>query len=246
MKIKSAAPSGVTLTTNTQYVKSDTKTELKSKVSGKWAHSSGFTLNKFEIANDGSVTTETSLTGAAPGLELEFKGNDSNKGDLSFTYKLPSATVSGQIDALEFKKASAGVVGGNGPFTAGVSTVFGKSFALDSVNATVGYTAPQIFGVVRSEKNFSQFSGRFSFVATPDVTIAGQTNYASSGISANLAAIYKCNPNTTIKVKADTSGTLDASVKQTFDKKFALTGTAQIPSATGFGGLKFGLNATLG
>jgi len=246
LKIKSAGPSGVTVTTNTTYNPKDNK--LAVKLSGKWAHASGFSLDKLEVSPDGKVTTETSLSKVAPGLKLEFKGNDSDKGDISFTYAIPkTATITGEVDALGFSKASTTVSAGHGAFTGGVSADFKLTkFSLDSTSfgAGLGYTMPNLFFGLKAAKNFSEYKGVFSYVAAKNVTLLGLLNYSGKGSTTTLGAIYACNPQTTIKVKAASTGVINASVKQEFEKKFTVVGSAEIPS--NFSGFKFGVNATLG
>ena len=234
------------ITTNVAYDPSK-ESKLSTKVSTKWSHQSGFTLEKLELANDGKVTTETSLTGAAKGLKLEFKGNDSDKGDLGFTYKHDAATITGEVDALGFTKANASICAGSGPITAGASAdlaIAKASISKTSLAVGVAYTVPKsLFVGLRSSKNLSEHSGVFSFVAAPNMTVAGKVAFAkdTSGV---LAAVYKCNPNTTIKVKAGSCGTLFGSVKQQLDKKFNVVGSAEVPST--LTNVKFGINATLG
>lgn len=214
----------------------------------KWAHASGFTLEKLESTVDSKITVETSLTGAAPGLKLEFKGNDSDKADLSFSYTTPAATFTGDFDVSNLSSAKASVCGGNGPVVAGASADL--KIAKSTVESTtfgvgVGYTVPkQLFVGVRAEKNFANYSALFTYNANKDVTLVGKVAYSAKDTSATLGAVYKCNPDTTIKVKADTNGVFAAALKQNFEKKFTVTGSAEIPSQLNT--VKFGVNATLG
>jgi Eukaryotic porin len=188
------------------------------------------------------------LDGAAPGLKLDFKGNDSDKGDLSFTYKHSLATVTGEVDALAFSKANASISTGHGPFSAGAAvdlSIAKSSISGTNLSAGAGYTiSGSLFTGIRAKNNFSDYSGIATFVAAPNVTLAGKVDLTSKGTSGVLAAVYKCNPSTTIKVKANNGGLINASVKQQVDKKFVVVGTAEVPST--FKGIKFGVNATLG
>lgn len=217
------------------------------KIGAKWGHKSGFTLEKLEIAKDGSVTTETSLVDAAPGLKLEFKGNDKDKGDLLFTYTTPKFTLAGDLDALKFSKIGASISAGHAEFKGGLATSYdlAKS-ALGSINATVVYTIPKIVVALKATKDFSEFSALASYEAAKDITVAAQANYSKKETTSVLAAIYKCNPKTTIKVKASNAGAISALVKQEVDKakKFNVVGVAEIPA--GFSGLKYAINASLG
>ena len=237
------------ITTNVAYNPAK-EAKLNTKLSVKCGHPSGFTLEKFEVANDGNVTTETSLIGFAPGLKFEFKGNDSDKGDFSVTYKHAAATVTGEVDTINFSKASASLTAGSGAFTAGGSIdlkLAKMSVASSAFGLGLGYTVPKsIFAGLRVSNGFNLYSGVFHYVAAPAVTIAGNALYnaqASTG-SCVLAAIYKCNDTTTMKIKASSTGLVNASVKQLFDKKFVTVGSVEIPSS--LNGIKFGVNATLG
>jgi hypothetical protein len=222
---------------------------LTPKLSVKWPHPSGFTLEKFESDSEGKLTVETSLANAAPGLKLEFKGNDSNKSDLSFTYTAPTATVTGEFDLLNFSSIKTSVNSGSGPVSVGADAKVSlansaiKSYCL---GFGLGFTVPKVFFIAgRAENNFSTYSALFTYSALKDVTLAGKISYEKSSLGAILASVYKCNANTSIKVKANTvGGVFSASVKQLLPGKFTVIGSAEIPAQ--LNSAKFGLNATLG
>jgi hypothetical protein len=246
LKVKSAGPSNTTITTNTQF---DTKSnKLVPKLTTKWTHASGFTLEKLELSSDCKTTVETSLTGVADGLKLEFKGNECDKADVSFTYAVDPVTITGEFDANNFSSVKTSVNGVHGAFTAGASADL--KIAKSTIDSTtfglgVGYTVPkQLFAGFRANKNFADFSALFSYVVNKDVTIAAVASHNAKGPAATVATVYKCNPDTTIKFKANSCGVLSASVKQAFEKKFSVVGSAEIPSD--FNNVKFGINATLG
>lgn len=181
------------------------------------------------------------------GLKLEFKGNECDKADLSFKYAIPNATFTGEFDVNSFSSVKASANAGHGAFTAGASAdlKIAKS-AVESTTFAVGagYSQPQFFVGVRANKNFADFSGLFSYVVNKDASVAGVINQNAKGPNATLATVYKCCPDTTIKVKANTSGVFSASVKQAFEKKFAVVGSAEIPSDLNT--VKCGVNVTLG
>ena len=179
---------------------------------------------------------------------MEFKGNDSDKGDLSFTYSNAHATFAGEVDALALSKASLSVALGQGAFTGGASADL--KIAKQSIESTtfalgVGYTAPKFFIGLKSIKNFSEHKAIFSYTGISDkLTLLGLLNYSKGGASSTLGAIYKCAPTTTLKLKAASSGVINASVKQSFEKKFAVVSSIEIPSS--LSSYKLGVNATLG
>jgi len=227
---------------------------LEAKISAKYAHSSGFTVEKLEISPKGKVATETSLVNAAPGLKLEFKGNDTDKGDLSFTYSpSPMATITGEVDALNFAKANASLTVSQQPFIGGASVdaAFGKQ-GLESSKFGLGfgYTVPKtLFAGFRAQNSLTDYSALVSYALNKDLTLVGKVNHSTAGKSAGtnsvIAGVYQCCPNSTLKVKAHSTGVINASIKQQCEKKFAVVGSVEIPS--GFtSGYKFGVNATLG
>ena len=224
--------------------------KLNTKLAVKWGHPSGFTLEKFEVANDGNVSTETSLVGFATGLKFEFKGNDSDKGDFSVVYKHGNATVTGEVDTINFSKASASVTSGHGPFTGGANLdlkIAKLAVSSTTVHMAVGYTVPKsIFAGLRVSKNFSHYNGIFHYVAAPNVILAGNVSHCtkSSTTTAVLGTVYKCNDTTTLKLKAASTGIVNASVRQQFPDKFVAVGSMEIPSS--LTGIKFGVNAVLG
>jgi hypothetical protein len=216
----------------------------------KWAHPSGFAFDKLEMAQDGKLAYETSLAKAYPGLKLEFKGNDSNKGDISMVYQHKAATLTAEVDAINFSKASGSISAGHGRYSFGGSAdLIANKPSISSTNFELGagFQMPNsLFVGLRAKKNLSEYAGIMNYIYTPQVTMAGRVNYSTktnAGVGA-LAAIYAHNPTTTIKVKAGTCGTINASLKQQFEKKMVLVSSVEIPSS--FSGFKFGVNATLG
>lgn len=216
----------------------------------KYGHSSGFTVDKLEISPKGKVATETSLVGAAPGLKLEFKGNDTDKGDLGFTYSpSPVATFTGEVDLINFAKATGSVSVVKAPFVGGadVEGVFGKQgYESAKFGVGAGYSVPNLFAGIRSTNSFSGFSGIVSYALNKELTLVGKvSSTAGKSPTSIIGGLYKYGPATTLKFKAASSGVINASVKQTFEKKFTVVGSVEIPS--GFQtGYKFGVNATLG
>lgn len=239
------------LTTNVAFDPSK-ESKLTTKLSSKWSSkASVFALDKLEFANDGKVMTETSLVvDKIPGLKFEFKSDLADKADLCVTYKHKIATMTGQIDAMNFSKASATIHAGHGRYSAGAAADL--KIAKASINSTtvvlgLGFHQPgSLFAGVRASKNLQEYSALFSYVAVPNATVAGHVNYIckDSAPTGALAAVYKYSPDTTFKVKALTSGTINASVKQQLEKKFVVVGSAEVPKS--LAAIKFGVNATLG
>lgn len=202
------------------------------------------------MAQDGKLAYETSLVNASPGLKLEFKGNDSNKGDISMVYQHKAATLTAEVDAINFSKASGSISAGHGRYSFGGSAdLMASKPSMSTTNFEVGAGFQMknlLFVGVRAKKNLSEYTGIMNYIYTPQVTMAGRLNYSTktnAGVGA-LAAIYSHNPTTTFKAKAGTCGTINASLKQQFENKMVLVSSVEIPSS--LSGLKFGVNATLG
>jgi len=191
------------------------------------------------------------LTGAADGLTLEFKGNDSDKSDVSFKYVTPKATFTALIDVLKLKKAEASVSSGHGAFTGGASAVFSASpYSLSTTTFALGYAVPKVFdAAIKAEQNFeknvSLYKGLFKYTATKEITLAGEVSLNKSSAFA-LAGVYKCNPKTILKLKAISSGVINASVKHDIDAAKKCSAVAAAQFETGLTNPKFGLNITLG
>jgi len=251
LKVKSAGPWNTTLTNTTTYDTKDNK--LVPKLSLKWAHPSGFTLEKLEASQDLKFNLETSLANAAPGLKLEFKGNDSDKADLSFTYKIPQATVTGDFDISNLASAKASVVSGTESIAAGanVDLKIAKS-AIESATfgAGLAYTHQnKAFIALRADKNFTNFSALASYKAVDPLsgkplTLAAQVGHSGKETTASVASVFNWCNECNLKVKFSSNGVFAASLKNVCEKKLTVIGTAEVPLQLNT--VKLGVNATLG
>jgi hypothetical protein len=248
LKIKSAAPENTTLTTTLTYSSKDSAIVPKSAL--KWAGPSGFTLDKLEVTNDLRPTVETSLTGIAPGLKLFFKGNDSDKAELSADYKLPNIMVTTSLDILKGSYANMDLVYKHGDILVGAATAMKLkgSTPESTFKGALKYSIPNVTEVaVTATPQTGSYDGLFLYEGiNPQIKIGGKVSYEKSGLCGAVVSSYKCNPDTTIKKKLDTKGVLSLSVKQNLPKKLSVVGSATIPLNSGLKGIKYGLNATLG
>jgi len=241
-KSKANGPRNTSFTSTSEY--KDNK--IEGKFGLKWKGPSGLTFDKVELNNDGAVTSEISYSGIVPALksELKLKGT---KGSLDFTYKVPAATVFASVDT-EFKKLSMSLFAGKNGINAGAEVLIdSEKKALSGYNFALGYTAnPKLNLAVKACEKLATFSTAFSYVVNDDLTIATDASYnATTKVQdANLAAIYKCNPNTIMKLKAASSGDFEASAKQQVDK-LSITGAVQIKKNS-ISSPNFGLNLVLG
>jgi hypothetical protein len=247
LKVKSEAPAGVALTTTTDC---NCGAPMTSKVSVKWAHPSGFTVDKLEMTACDKVKLETSLTGLAPGLKLEFKGAAAGTGNLGLVYKHQMATVATDLDIAGFSAANASVLGGSNGIFAGASANFalGGKFDVKDFSAAVGYKPNAgIYAGVVANKKFTEFNTAVHYKVNPALTVAALVDVCpkASTHKFNIGAAYACNPNTTVKVKVNNNGVINASVKQQLPMKFTVVGAAEVDTKN-ISAVNVGVTATLG
>jgi len=241
-KSKANGPRNTSFTSTSEY--KDNK--IEGKFGLKWKGPSGLTFDKVELSKDGAVASEISYSGIVPALksELKLKGTT---GSLNFTYKIPAATVFASV-GTENKNLSVSLFAGKNGINAGAEVlVDSDKKALSGYNVALGYTAnPKLNVAVRACDKLATFSTTFSYVVNDDLTIATKASYNTTKKTqdANVAAIYKCNPNTIMKVKAASSGDIEASAKHQVDK-LSITGAVQIKKDS-VSAPSFGLNFVLG
>jgi hypothetical protein len=247
LKVKSKAPNGVGLTVTTDYSKST----LSGKVAAKWSHGSGFAIDKLEMNKNGGVTVETSLKDAIPNVKFEFKGNDSNKGDLIATYSNDAATVVGQLDAAEYKSLDVSALLKNGPIAGGaaVSVSLGDGADVTKFDVAGSYDCNDCntFAGLKITNKFANYTASIGYRACPKVAVGSELSFKpeSSAFSALIGGSYKCNPDTQIKAKVSTEGALNFSVKQNLSKQCSITSTLAT-STKNLGDYKLGLVGNLG
>ena len=244
------APAGVEVTSSSSWDYTKSGSAIDTTVSATWAHPSGFKLEKLEFtpADKASLTTETSLTGLAKGLKLEFKGNDADKGDLSFTYKVPQATLTGEMDFMNFKKFNIAAATGVDQITAGVKldVTKGDKGLNTTTAASASYAMGNIFAGLEATNNFSKYGILASFAVDKSITAAMRADIGSKAPALQVGGVYKCNSSTTIKGKVNVmSKLIDLSVKQAMDKKFNVTASCQMADFSPKS-MVFGLKATMG
>lgn len=254
LKVKAAGPFGINVTQTTEFSSKGGKTALNGKVSAKWAHESGFTLDKLEVKSDGSIVTESSLNGVYPGLKFDFKGDDNLKGDLSATYKCSAASVTGEVDLVDFSGVKASVWGAVGPAYAGanldyrlVDSKSGEKSDLKTFDVAASYPVNNLFFGLKTSNKFSKYDASVSIKANDEYTVGGLFSFSpeKSAVSGAFALAFNQNPSTAIKVKVDTEGIVAASVKRTISKGVSIVGATEldIRDPTAF---KLGVTTTLG
>jgi len=248
LKVKTAGPFGVSVTTTTDVSCCGVKA-LGGKISTKWAHDSGFAVEKFELKSNGGVAIETSLSGVAPGLKFDFKGDDSNKAELSTTYKHELATATAEVDVAEFRTVKASVLGGNNKFNAGaaVGVCLGDKFDVSTLDVAATYKLDKFLTGFSVTEKLAKFGVTFGYFGCPKYSSVAQFTFVpeSSTLRGFLIGTYKCNPNTQVKVKANCQGDIGVSLKQNLDKNASLVAAVGL-NASDISAVKYGVTLTLG
>lgn len=255
LKIKHNAPAGVAVTAETEYSCKGDKPALPSKLSLKWKHASGFALDKLQIKNNDGISTETSMTGVAPGLKFTFKGDDQMKGDLGVEYAVENMTLTGELDVVEFSNLR-------------VSGAFGYQNLL--LGGNLAYRLPG----EKSTNQVGDYSVAAGYNAFPWFASVGSTNFNTvdlhlhytyqkygmglivngnlDGRSPNVTfgGLCNCSPFTVVRAKAITTGAtnntaLAASVSHNPAAGVNVVGSVET-ALSNLQAAKLGLQITLG
>ena len=226
---------------------------MTSKLGVKYSHQSGFSVDKLEL-DDGKYVIETSLTGVAPGLKLEFKGTHgalnkdkkpNDKSNLSAIYKTDQATLTGGVDLATYETINFSGASSFSNISAGASATLALSkLSLADYSLGVGYSVPKkLFVAVKTEK-LSKFKFGLTYEAAKAITVGGTFDFPEKVLT--VGGLYKCNPDTTIKTKINSFGVLNASVKQALENGASVTGAAAFDFNKSATGPSFGVIASLG
>jgi hypothetical protein len=248
LKTKSEGPADISITTTTEY--SAGTAVFPSKVNLKWAHKSGFAVDKFEMSSCDKATLETSLSGVVEGLKLDFKGTDATNGVVGSTYKHKLATVTSELDVSGFSYLKASLLGGSNGVLAGASANFalGNKFAVNDYSAAFGWKPnDNIFVGLKANNKLADLNSYFLYQLKPNVGLHGQLDFTpkTSQHALTVGASYKCCESTSMKTKVNTSGLVNASVKKNFPNKLAVVGAVGL-DVHKLDSVNFGVTATLG
>jgi len=245
LKTKVAGPNGTKLTTTLDYL---TGGALSALLTAEWTPVAGFKIDKLELqGKDGSLKTETTLTGGPlpDGLSFDFKANTVDKSDLGINFENDTVTANMTIDLVGMKKYNASVCAGTGPTTYGATVGVSNSdgISLDSYSVGATYSASNCTtGVVVSDK-LSSAKITTGYTVNAETTAVGTFSYPDNSFC--VGASYKCNPDTTIKVKVGSCKVINAHVKQDLGNKCTLVGMAAVKIGN-IASPDFGASLTIG
>lgn len=210
------------------------------KLTVKYAHSSGFSLDKLALDGKG-VKLETSLSKLTPGLKLLYKGAPAcTTVGAEFTNKLVAADFS--IDS-EFKKADLSLCVSKNQASVGSSV---KLNGTDVADYKVGlsYTQGGIFSGLTFDKT-KTIGLDLSWKSCPVASVAASCEKKGDVYSVSVGTSYNCNPKTTIKAVTDNKLDMKLACIQTLDKKTTVAGSATF-NAKAVKDIKYGIAVTMG
>jgi len=247
-KTKSEGPHDISVTTTTEYLPGTAV--FPSKISAKWAHVSGFSLDKLEMSSCEKMTVETSLTGVVEGLKFDFKGTDAATGTVGAVYKHKFATVSSELDISGFSFLKASVLGGSNGVLAGASAScsLGSKFAATDYSAALGWKPTDaVFVGLKANNKFADLNSYFQCQVKPNIGVHGQLDFTPKTNAHNVifGVTYKCCDSTSMKAKVSASGNINASVKKNFPNKLSVVGSVGV-DVHKLDTAAFGVTATLG
>lgn len=209
-----------------------------------------FSVDKLEIKS-GSHTLETSLSGFIPGqdLKLAFKGDSNLKSDLSATYKLPIATLTGEIDIKNFSSLKASACSGLGDITVGANCHFDLKEGMGLKDFGLGLSVKQekAFVALKVTNKLNNALAHFQYALNKEVGLVGSANYDTQKKNSQffVGAKYACNPATALKLKLGTDKKVNFSAKHKLDATSTVTGAVCL-DLDKLSSYKFGVIASLG
>jgi hypothetical protein len=251
LTIKGQAPKGVSVTSTTDCCAG--AAVFPSKLNLQWAHAdSGFSVDKLELSSCSKASLETSLAKIpyAPGLQLNFKGEDSSTGSLGMVYKHKLATLSSEIDIAGFNSMNVAALGGASGVTAGAtaSLALGNKFEVKDFGGVLGYSPKDgVFVGVKTASKCREINGSLQFQVQPKLALAALVDFTpkTSEVGFTIGTSYQCCPGTSTKVKVNNDGFISASVKTELPNNLSVVGAATVDIKNP-AQYSFGLNATLG
>jgi hypothetical protein len=210
-----------------------------------------FSVDKLEMKS-GAHTLETSLNGFIPGqdLKLAFKGDSNSKSNLSATYKLPIATLTGEIDIKSFSNFKASACSSINDFTAGANCEFeGKAsnMGLKDFGLGLSFKKKEVFAALKVTDKLSKALAHFQYALNKEVGLVGSVKYDTQKKDTEVfvGAKYACNPATLLKLKLGTDKKVNFSAKHKLDTTSTVTGAVCLDLAN-LPNYKYGVIASLG
>mmetsp|Transcript_29247 Transcript_29247/g.37728 ORF Transcript_29247/g.37728 Transcript_29247/m.37728 type:complete len:291 (+) Transcript_29247:84-956(+) len=230
------------------------------KISAKWKHASGFSIDKFENdAKKGTVIEASYPTGvdglsASMGVKQQYNKNpNSYPIDVQYENDMVAAGVS--TAAPDFKDITASCVLATDGLMVGSSVTYSNG-GIGDYPISLSYTGPGYVAAVEASDELKCFNILGSYKASPDLTLATKFMIPDGAKeSVSLVGVYKVGDEFNTKIAAKYSHT--AGMKKNTPKTVEVAVTAKpLPkveagAALGFplanvGSYNYGLTFTLG
>jgi hypothetical protein len=233
------------------------------KLSAKWKHASGFSLDKLSFDNKG-VKYEASMSKLSEGLVVKATGDVNASKPLSTIeaeYTQPTVAASLKTD-IGFDQTVASAVLGQEGIQVGGSVIFKRKSGVEDYPLAIGYGDSKYFASVSAEDKLRKFglAARYNVCDKLSLALFGLSGLEFSKGSPNqleLGASYKWNNFTTAKAKyafvdgqkrGNNAGSLEATVNSTPLRKVNLVCGVAIPvsGVADVNSYKYGAGITLG
>jgi hypothetical protein len=257
LKIKQDAAYNVNVTSETEYTSSR---NLTGKLTFKWKHPIGYNLDKLQVASNGALTIESSMTTpAAPGVRFTFKGNDTTQGDLGVEYTRDNLFATAELDTLNLARIKTTSAFGYQGFTLGGCLCYDlpaekREGRVGCYKFGLGYRYNNIFASYICQ-NLKNHAISALYAPMKNLTLGFLSNFACEkgtecskcceNADCQLGAVYQCNPNTTVRAKASCAGNVALAVTHSPATALALTGSVET-SVQDVSNAKLGVQITLG
>jgi hypothetical protein len=215
IKVKHSTPQAVNFTIENESKHSG----VAGKVSVKYAHRpSGFSLDKLSIGQDGSKSVECSVAGLAPGLKLTAKVDDIIRGDVGVEYFTPKFSFKSEIDSELSKVISSATMSYEGVNAGGIvkyKLPGEKVAAVKDYNVGVSYGGKGWFAALTTSEKMTTYNFSATYSPAKNITAAllASTTPETSAQSVDMGVKYVCNPKTTVRAKACSTGDVHAAVQ---------------------------------
>jgi len=255
LKMKQATPQGVTVTSESTFpcpfpsccesssscgggrgssttaATNDSCSEVSTKLTTKYSHPSGFSVDKFQIDPNGAISTELGLSGVAPDLRFLLKTEASKKGELFLEFKQPHIAIKHSLDILDFNTATlAGSVSSNGVLVGFNTSANLSTRALREYGLALSYRTPTAFLSLKTSNQLANFSVASRLSLRNNLTLVGQldTTRDLGKKTFTLGCVVNYTPSTTLRAKVNSELVVTGALAHKVAKDVVVSGTVEL------------------
>lgn len=234
------------------------------KISAKWKHACGFSINKFENDLKKGTVLETSFNkfgvdGLSVDVNVQQKYAKDAKNDypVAVNYENDMVAASVSTSVPEFKSITANCVLATEGLMVGSSVKYTNG-GIGDYPISLSYTGPGYMAAAEATEKLRRFNILGSYTVTPDLTLATKVMIPDGNKeSVTLVGVYKLNDECNTKIAAkyshssgfgkggDQAKTIECAVTTKPVPKVETSAALSFPLSN-LGAYKYGLTFTLG